>query len=598
MQWAISVFKFFASLRLAVALIVILGIFFAAGTFIESNHGAHAAQVLIYRTQWLSVLFFLLALNLLASALDRLPWKKKHVGFLTTHLGIILMLAGSLVTQAFGIEGQVQIQEGDTEGRMTLADPLLHVMEVNSDNQWIFPIDQHVFPWSGKEKLRADFATGFNLYLIKDYPKAKRNELIRESSEGIPALHVTLQGSMASVSEWLLLDHPEKSQVHLGPAVVHFSKELIEIPKGKKTSSEWGNLKFDFESGESIEIPLDAKSAGKSLPLKGTPFQIIINRIFKDAIVNGNELVDRSGEWQNPAVQLTLEGNGLSERHTVFAKFPEFPTLHGLKPSEARMRIAYEMSQFASESEKNEIRFVYDVAQKRGQVPQLDSVPVPFSLRYQIKKGSNLQEGQVELGREVETGWMDFKFVVDSYYERAQVEEAYEPLPNVSEAAEALPVAQVEFEKEGQSKTVWLAQGEMNHFELGGSDYHVVYGLRNQPLGFQVQLKDFMMDKDPGTERPASFKSSVILKDPMKGIEREQIIQMNEPLKYRGFKLYQSAYHVEPGKPDISIFTAARDPGNPLKYTGAIVMVVGILALFYTKRFSTLKGSDPKLRSR
>src|SRR3989338_380265 len=128
MQWAISVFKFFASLRLAVALIVILGISFAAGTFIESNHGAHAAQVLIYQTKWLSVLFFLLALNLLASALDRLPWKKKHIGFLTTHLGIILMLAGSLVTQAFGIEGQVQIEEGKTESRMTLADPLIQII--------------------------------------------------------------------------------------------------------------------------------------------------------------------------------------------------------------------------------------------------------------------------------------------------------------------------------------------------------------------------------------------------------------------------------------------------------------------------------------
>ena len=113
-----------------------------------------------------------------------------------------------------------------------------------------------------------------------------------------------------------------------------------------------------------------------------------------------------------------------------------------------------------------------------------------------------------------------------------------------------------------------------------------------------MELKDFIMDKDPGTDRPASFKSEVVLKDPMKGIEREHLIQMNEPLKHRGFKLYQSAYHVEPGRPDISIFTAARDPGNPLKYTGAIVMVLGILMLFYTKQFSTLKGSDPRLRSK
>ena len=149
MKWATAVFKFFASVRLAVTLIVLLGIAFGVGTFIESYHGTHAAQVLIYRTRWLALLLMLLALNLLASALDRLPWKKKHIGFLTTHLGIILMLAGALVTQAFGIEGQVQIEEGNTEGRMTLAEPHLHVVEINSGHTWVFPLEQHVFPWPG-----------------------------------------------------------------------------------------------------------------------------------------------------------------------------------------------------------------------------------------------------------------------------------------------------------------------------------------------------------------------------------------------------------------------------------------------------------------
>src|SRR3989338_7596412 len=121
----------------------------------------------------------------------------------------------------------------------------------------------------------------------------------------------------------------------------------------------------------------------------------------------------------------------------------------------------------------------------------------------------------------------------------------------------------------------------MTHLSVGGSDYHLMFGLRTRELGFQIFLKDFMMDKDPSH-----------------GMEKDHLIQMNEPLKYRGFKAYQSSYRVEPGKPDISIFTVARDPGNPLKYAGAIIMVLGILALFYTKKFSTLKTSDPKLRSR
>ncbi|MBI3999684.1 MAG: cytochrome c biogenesis protein ResB [Candidatus Omnitrophica bacterium] len=598
MKWFNALFKFFASLRLAVSLIVVLGIAFGAGTFIESYHGTHAAQVLVYRTRWMGFLFILLALNLFASALDRLPWKKKHVGFLTTHLGIILMLSGALVTQVFGVEGQVQIQEGNTETRMTLPEPLLHVMAVasgptghrpgeDSGQSWVFPIRPHVFPWSGREKLHADFATPISVYLLRDYQKAKREEEVEKTESGSPALHVFLKGSMASVDEWLFLDRAEKDSVQLGPATIRFAKDPIEIREEKKTS-EWGALKFDFESGGSDEILLDSKSAGKAFPLKSAPYRVQVHQIFKDAVVEGNQLVERSvaqaiGPEENPAVQLTLEGKNLSERHTIFAKFPEFPTLHGLKPSEAHVRIAYEVSGFSSASEGNEIRFVY----------QSNGLP-----EYQVRHGKDLKSGKVVLNQEVETGWMDFKFTADQYLEHATIKEFYTPLPNISERVEAVPVVQIELEKGDTRTQAWLIQGEMTHALLGESNYHAVYGLATKPLGFQVELKDFMMDTDPGTDRPASFKSLVKLKDPMRGIEREQLIQMNEPLKYRGFKLYQSAYHVEPGRPDISIFTAARDPGNPLKYTGAIVMVLGILMLFYMKQFSTLKGSDPKLRSK
>ena len=582
MKWLNDLFKFFASLKLAIFLIVILGIAFGAGTFIESYHGARAAQALIYRTQWLAVLLALLALNLLASAFDRIPWKKKHIGFLTTHLGIILMLVGALVTQAFGIEGQVQIREGETEGRMTISESLLQVIAVDSDQRWTFSVEQHIFPWTGRENLRSDFATPLNLYLVSDYPKAKREEKVIETKNGSPALHVSLVGSMASMDEWLLLESPERSSVQLGPAAVRYAKDPIQIQE-QKTSGTWGTLTFHFESGGSDEIPLSPESIGKTFSIKNSSYRVSVRRILKDAVVNANELVDRSSEWLNPAVQLTLEGENLSERHTVFAKFPEFPTLHGLAPSEAHVRIAYEVSGFSPEAEKNEIRFL----NRPNALPE-----------YQVKRGSELKGGKVELNKPVETGWMDFKFTVDRYFEHAALEESYLPLPNTSGHSEAVSVIELELETLDVRKNIWLVQGEMVHVPLKGSYYHVVHGLKTRPLGFQVELKDFMMDTDPGTDRPASFKSLVTLKDPMKGIKRDQLIQMNEPLKYRGFKLYQSAYHLESGQPDISIFTAARDPGNPFKYTGAIIMVLGILALFYMKPFSTLKGSDPKLRSR
>ena len=86
-----TLFRFFASLKLAIFLLLTLALAFAVGTFVESAYGAEVAKLLVYDTPWLTVLLLLLALNVAASALDRLPWQKRHVGFVVTHCGILLM---------------------------------------------------------------------------------------------------------------------------------------------------------------------------------------------------------------------------------------------------------------------------------------------------------------------------------------------------------------------------------------------------------------------------------------------------------------------------------------------------------------------------
>ena len=581
MIWLDQFFKFLASLRLAVTLLVVLGIAFAVGTFIESYHGTAAAQVFIYRTPWMTVLLFLTALNLLSSALSRLPWKKKHVGFLTTHLGIILILSGSLVSQAFGIEGQLIIPEGNTEARMTLTEPVLEIFALNSHARGIYTFKPAAFSWHGRKELKTSVNSSLKVFLLADYPKAKLVEEVKPGDQGSPALHVHLKGSMAENEVWLLLDDPSRNEINLGPAVIRFTKEPLK--ESKITKSETGVLHFNFESGTEAQIEVIGKNIGKQIQLKGTPYRVQIERIIRDAIVEGNQLLDRSDQWQNPAVELILKGKGVDEKHTVFSKFPEFPTLHGMAPSEAHVRIAYEMEGMTESPSARELRFVW----------QADGLPL-----YQVKKQGEPKKGNVEIGRATETGWMDFKFTVDTYYEKANSIQHYEPLPGSSQDTGALPVLHLELEKGTDRKTLWIPQGEMLHVNLDGKDYHIMYGLRTKPIGFQIELKDFMMDTDPGTERPASFKSAVVLKDSAAGIKREQIIQMNEPLKYKGFKVFQTAYQQSPGQPDTSIFTVAKDPGNPLKYAGAIIMVSGILLLFYVKSFSTLKGGDPKMRTK
>ena len=100
-------------------------------------------------------------------------------------------------------------------------------------------------------------------------------------------------------------------------------------------------------------------------------------------------------------------------------------------------------------------------------------------------------------------------------------------------------------------------------------------------------LRDFRLEQYPGTSRPASFESDVTLKDDGRGLVRNQTVSMNKPLIYRGFRIYQSGYSQPQGEPEISIFSVGKDPGVPVKYAGTIVMVTGIIMMFYFRRFSS-----------
>src|SRR5947208_1457224 len=117
------VFKFFASLKLAVVLLAVLIVAAIAGTIWESSFDAKVARAYVYGAPWFNIWLTLLAANLAVSALSRWPWRKHHVAFLVTHLGIITLLAGSLIGRIFGTEGSITLFKGDPPTYRLLAAP-------------------------------------------------------------------------------------------------------------------------------------------------------------------------------------------------------------------------------------------------------------------------------------------------------------------------------------------------------------------------------------------------------------------------------------------------------------------------------------------
>src|SRR5436853_3941164 len=116
------VFKFFASLKLAVILLAVLIVAAIAGTIWESSFDAKVARAYVYRASWFNLWLVLLGANLTVSALSRWPWRKHHLAFLITHLGIITLLIGSLIGRIWGTEGTITIFKGDPPANRLLVD--------------------------------------------------------------------------------------------------------------------------------------------------------------------------------------------------------------------------------------------------------------------------------------------------------------------------------------------------------------------------------------------------------------------------------------------------------------------------------------------
>ncbi len=107
-----GVFRFLASLKLAVILMINLAVVLAYGTVYESINGPQAVALDIYQSKWFALLMALLGVNILCAALIRFPWKRRQTGFVITHAGLIILLIGSFLSIKMTDEGDVYIDEG------------------------------------------------------------------------------------------------------------------------------------------------------------------------------------------------------------------------------------------------------------------------------------------------------------------------------------------------------------------------------------------------------------------------------------------------------------------------------------------------------
>jgi len=131
------------------------------------------------------------------------------------------------------------------------------------------------------------------------------------------------------------------------------------------------------------------------------------------------------------------------------------------------------------------------------------------------------------------------------------------------------------------------------HNIIDGVDISLSYGSKMIQLPFSIYLKDFQLDRYPGSMSPASYASEVVLIDKEQNIEMPYRIFMNNILEHRGFRFFQASYDEDEKG---TILSVNNDPGTLPSYIGYFLLAVGMFwSLFSRKnRFEQLKKKAKK----
>lgn len=123
--------------------------------------------------------------------------------------------------------------------------------------------------------------------------------------------------------------------------------------------------------------------------------------------------------------------------------------------------------------------------------------------------------------------------------------------------------------------------GKKYTFQLQSTRYYTPYSLT---------LLDFTHDVYPGTTIPKNFSSLVSISDSENTINRESLIYMNHPLRFKGKTYYQASF----GKNDtLSILQVVENPAWLFPYISCIIISLGLLIHFIQslQRFRKKKNS-------
>jgi hypothetical protein len=646
-----SIFEFFASLKLAVVLLAVLIVAAIAGTIYESSFDAKVARAYVYGAPWFNLWLLLLGANLACSAFSRWPWRKHHLAFLITHLGIITLLIGSLIGRIWGVEGTITLFKGEPPtNRLLVNERQLRVHDVDGIVKGYPAEFLHHPPTPQHPRDLGQLASGAHLQIV-DYAPAIEGKLnpkpvsdggapaSAEASAGRPALHFTIATTMMNqhLDAWLLADDPEHGKFSMGLATIELKRgaantvaagvspaarparlppqnEEVDLEESifafsKAPDEQIGHVREGGSTGAKIRLSAPengnkgqvmvsmgekeakfdvAESLGRDVPIGNTPFTLRIENYWPDFRIENGKPSSLSDQPNNPAVLVTIRGKGAPVAET--ASNPHGAAEKSTTGGPPTMPAPGE------EAPNHLTLFVADDG----------------AITYELASRKNgKSSGKLDLNKPLTTSWADWQLVVDRTMPSAQPQMDFTPVKSeqtsaASSAAADLPDGvRLRVQENGETFERWAPAGWQITIPIGqradsGSPTMVAYGWKIIGLPIGLELLDFEVKRDEGSDSPAGFKSTlrVVTAD---GEGATGACWMNHPFSFPGtwwrtwtgftYKMSQASWN--PENLNQSTVQILRDPGWLLKWIGSLLIVIGVFMMFYLQPYRKQTEGEP-----
>ncbi len=570
-------FVLLASLRLAVIVLLALSFAMAWGTILEAQSGSEAARRLVYAASWFDGLLVLLAANVLCAALKRYPWRRRHVGFLITHAAILIILAGTFLTRHFGVEGTITLAEGEAASAFSVDEDALVIEHQGSGKSWEF------LPGFGLSRVmnlnwdESEAIKELRLQVKEIIPHALPVESVSGGGETFnPAVAVEVPEQ--DHPSWIFANDPDKNRIVLGVVSVALqvcstSEEIRPYLNPEETPSQGyphGVVEITDSGGQQTILNVDPAQDEKPVPLGESGWTAHIAEYLPDAVVSGGRLISRSERPENPAVRLIFTSpQGVTEERKLFARFPEFSSMHRQATSSIPVEALY---RFEQDSDSSVIRLLvlpgetlYVVVPDDQGTPSLQSVTVGQMIPVAGDERRGIR--------------------VRAFHPRAQKVTEWISSPWEGDP----PALRLTLGQGSEESSGWVGYGaDPLLLTLCEEFFSLRLSQREVPLGFQIRLLEFGNPTYGGTGMAARYYSTVDVSPTDKSdLVEKHTISMNQPLVMNGFRLFQSSYYQDPDGTSVSVLSVSRDPGVPLVYSGSCLLIVGIALTFYLPRQRT-----------